>query len=110
MSGDVVAAEKAQARANVCIGCPFNQDSTAFEDLTGVAAHALKTILEFKNRRFLKVENEHLLKVCEKCGCETSVLVHAPMKVILKEMTREQMEEHPSFCWKKIEANETPNQ
>jgi hypothetical protein len=106
VSGEVVERSHAQSRAQVCVGCPFNQDGSLFEDLTGVAAMAMKTLLEIKSKRLLRVENEHLLKVCEKCGCETSVLVHAPMKVILKEMTKEQMEEHPSFCWKKKEAQD----
>lgn len=71
-----------------------------------MAAMALKTMLEIKNKRFLHVENEHLLRVCEKCGCETSVKIHAPIKIVLKEMTKQQMEELPEFCWQKRESVE----
>lgn len=77
----------------------MNQDSTVFDDITGIATTIAKSAFEMKSHRFLKTENEHLLGVCNVCGCDLKLKVWSPLSHILTHATKEQIEQFPAECW-----------
>lgn len=101
--GQVSDPEEAQARADVCTGRlsgkPCEQNDLSFS-LTKPVALAVKRYLEVKNKIGLRVAGERRLGVCRICTCNLRLLVHEPIDQVRAEMTDEERERLPSFCWK----------
>lgn len=103
-SGGVVADPKeAQDRADICNGknptgrrCKHNVMDHGF---TEKAALAIKEYLKVKNRLQLRVRGEKTLGTCEICSCVLRLKVHVPQSKIATELTDEEKEILPKFCW-----------
>lgn len=103
--GQVADAEEAQARADICTGRlsgkACDQNDLSFS-VTKPVALAVKRYLEVKNKIRLRVAGERRLGVCRVCTCNLRLLVHEPIDQVRAEMTDEERERLPSFCWKLI--------
>jgi len=75
-----VAPELAQARANVCLECPFNQDG--FKPIERIA-EVIREQTEEKNNLKLSVNGEEKLHTCSQCWCHLPLKVHVPIDHIL---------------------------
>lgn len=92
-----VAAEEAEARAQVCVNCPLNQEP---EGCWGCGSRVIQSTI-----RSL-IGNTHtskdaLLKSCRVCGCFNAVQIHFPLAELQKTVSTELNELLPAHCWKK---------
>jgi ADP-heptose:LPS heptosyltransferase len=95
--GETAPKELAQARADVCKACPFNQHGGRLE--AAVAA----TILEQETVRSkigAEVDGENRLKTCQKCGCYLKLKVWVPMRHL---KPRSRIADFPAHCWMQTE-------
>lgn len=93
----------AQARADVCIGCPQNQASHGVMRLTDAIAEAIMEQRRTKLEMGLKVQGEELLHTCAQCSCHLPLKVWVPMKTILGRTSEKLVAEFPDHCWMKTE-------
>lgn len=98
---------EAQARADICLQCPENQDGGFFQKIDAVAAQQVKKLVEIKNDLKLSVKGEENLKSCLKCDCWNPLSVFAPMDMVLKHISPEVLKTVPTKCWKVTKQNET---
>lgn len=91
--------ELAQARANVCVGCPLNTDGG---DVTDAIADAIKQQIELKNQLELRVDGEKRLKACQACGCVMRLKVWVPFAFIAP--TAEEKTKLDPNCWQLTET------
>lgn len=94
-----VPAQLAEARACICRACPLNMDEGLYEDVVGLAAAMVQVALEIKHRRKLTVEGEEALHICDACGCDLKLKVHAPASVLFAEGTPDYFEKLSPQCW-----------
>jgi hypothetical protein len=95
--GVVVDQDEAQARADVCLGCPLNQPGM---EVSKEVALATKKFLEFKNGLDLRVKGEKSLHHCKGCGCVLRLLIWEPQPRIKEQMNAAEIQVTPQFCWK----------
>lgn len=101
--GEVVDSETSQARADTCTGrlsgtsCPKND--LRFTPVEAVAL-AVKKYLSVKNSLSLRVLGERSLGTCRLCGCTLRLQVHEPQDKVKSELTDEEKQQAPEFCWK----------
>lgn len=95
-----VAQAVSQARADVCLGCPFNYEDSM--PLADSVAEAIKRQMEAKAQAKLSVVGEDRLKTCQICWCNLPLKVHIELKEILDRtpagMQRKFAEQAP-HCW-----------
>lgn len=101
--GIVVSPEESQARADICNGdnptgrrCKHNVMN---HGLTEAAALAIKEYLKVKNQLQLRVNREKTLGTCSVCSCVLKLKVHVPQSKIITDLTDEEKESLPKFCW-----------
>lgn len=99
-SGQPVARELAQQRANICNSCENNKPIPLGDVAADVAAAAMGFI-SLKNEMNLRVDGEVKLHFCSACWCSLRTKVWVPLKHV--ESTTD-FEELPPHCWIKIEA------
>ena len=96
-AGECVSQDEADRRAAICAGCELNQ--TAFlpgcPGCTNMAAEVFKFI------GGKKTASDAALKSCGHCGCQNSVIVWAPLDVLVKNET--ELPPVPARCWKRME-------
>jgi ADP-heptose:LPS heptosyltransferase len=95
--GEAAPKELAQARADVCKTCPFNQRGGRLE------AAVARTILEQETVRSkigAEVDGENNLKTCQKCGCYLKLKVWVPMRHL---RPRSRLADFPAHCWMRTE-------
>lgn len=98
--GTPVPDDKAQARANVCIGCKeFNREGHFFAKLTGAIARAILEQRREKNRLGRKVVGEEELHTCTVCDCHLPLKVWVPLETILDRTHPDIQKEFPAYCW-----------
>lgn len=89
----------AQARAEVCVQCPLNQDGNFWQRLEAASAEALRKTIEIKNDMQLRTSLDEQLKSCQACDCFNPLKVWVPLPHINKHMSAETRARlHPS-CW-----------
>lgn len=94
--GAVVDSEMAQARANVCLICPYHEPK---QSVTGIMADAFKRVLEIKNRLGLRVAGQKRLGLCGICSCSTNLKIWMILDRILKQTSEIEMKSYPNYCW-----------
>jgi hypothetical protein len=93
-SGELVAKEVAQARANVCAACPKNVKDWP---VTEAVAQAIKQHVGLKNSLGVKLDNEDKLMTCSACGCVNSLKVWLPIQFVYP--TEEMKAKLDAKCW-----------
>lgn len=100
-SGQPVPPAEAQARANICLQCPYNyQGSWVWNLATSIAIARQMQLREIMK---LKLEGEEKLNICEKCGCKLKLKVHTPFHHLYRHTSDEQFAKFPLECWQRIE-------
>lgn len=94
--GEVVEPETAQERADICLPCPNN---VANFPVTTAVALAVKQYLGVKNKLSLRVKGEKALGTCSACGCVLRLKVWEPQEKVQNELTDEERQKLPAFCW-----------
>lgn len=89
----------ASRRSHVCLICPLNRPETDFEIVTGTVASLTKEVMAFRHRQKMTLPDEHLLGVCDACGCDLKLKLHVPMNHILETMKEEQLQALDPKCW-----------
>lgn len=97
--GTPVPLEQAQQRADVCLGCPNNQEKPIYELFAGAVAHDVIRQLKAKDAMNLRVRREECLHVCSVCLCILKLKVHVPLKYILESSSLEGLPHHNPRCW-----------
>lgn len=100
--GVPVPSEQSQARADVCLKCPYNRELNFWELLTSAASFATKKQIQAKNDMALRVNGEEDLHTCAVCLCLLTLKVHVPLTHILNSSD---MEGLPPHCWQITEQN-----
>jgi hypothetical protein len=94
--GQPVSYDQAQARANVCLQCPMNEEMGLYEGLAKHEADKLKKQIELKNSMALRVDGEKRLHICKACLCVLRLKVWAQMKHIKDTTDIDKLDEK---CW-----------
>ena len=89
----------AQARANICLGCPMNEREAGLDKLTVAVARRVRTALASKHEMKLELIDEDKLGLCEACGCSLKLKPWTPKSVIWKHGTPDYFEELDGGCW-----------
>lgn len=94
----------AQERADICNGdnptgrrCENNVE---MDNVTPAVADAVRKTIEVKNKLELRVRGEKMLRHCTACGCVLRLLVHEPQERVRKQLTAEEIDKLPKWCWK----------
>lgn len=94
-----VPAKQSKERSYKCLICPLNRPETDFEIVTGTVASLTKEVMAFRHRQSMTLPDEHLLGVCDACGCDLKLKLHVPIKHILDTMKEEQLQALHANCW-----------
>lgn len=105
--GIPVPVEQAEARAQICVGCPQNVQPGWWErNLKLRVAQVIRHQLELKADMSLMVPGEEALGMCRVCGCCNSLAVHVPVVHLKNHTSKRVLEAFPDTCWKKKEIGE----
>jgi hypothetical protein len=94
--GQPVAKELAEARAKVCVACPFNVEGTWF---TVAPAEIIRSTLSARSDLKLETPYDDQLKSCGICKCLNRLKPHVPLDHILKKTAPDIMASFPENCW-----------
>jgi hypothetical protein len=96
-AGECVSQDEADRRAAICAGCELNQSAflPGCPGCTNMAAEVFKFI------GGKKTASDAALKSCGHCGCQNSVIVWAPLDVLVSNET--ELPPVPAWCWKRLE-------
>lgn len=94
-----VPAKQSEERSYKCLICPLNRPETDFEIVTGTVASLTKEVMAFRHKQKMTLPDEHLLGVCDACGCDLKLKLHVPVKHILETMKEEQLQALDAKCW-----------
>jgi len=93
----------AQARANVCLGCPENREGHRWLKLSADAVRAIAEQMQAKDAMKLRVIDEEKLHACARCLCPLPLKVWVPISTISHGTDDETLNSFPPFCWVKNE-------
>lgn len=92
--------ETAEARASICIQCPYHDTKKGlFEGLKQSVAAQMRRTLEARSQMKLQVFGEEHLHLCGVCGCVLKLLVHVPEEILVEHLKTD-IHDYPSYCWK----------
>lgn len=100
-----VSSEAAEARAQVCVKCPLNQEGGFWEKLDALAAEEVRTMLGIRHDLQMKTSVDAQLKSCTACGCWIALKVHVPLNHIIKQTPDDTWLKFDASCWLISEAN-----
>lgn len=100
-----VSPKVAQARADTCKGCEFNQAGNWLQRFAGAVGGFLKEQMELKARMELKVKGETKLKTCAVCSCHLPLLVWTPIETLAERTDAATLGKYPAHCWKAQEIH-----
>lgn len=103
--GKPVATQLANARAAVCMACPFNSTSAYFDLFKSAAADFIMQHLAVKHSAGLTTEFDDELHICKECSCVLKLKVFVPFEHIRAYTSDKQLNELPAHCWQRREAN-----
>jgi hypothetical protein len=89
----------AQARANVCLGCPENRAGHRWLKLSADAVRAIAEQMQAKDAMKLRVIDEEKLHACAVCACPLPLKVHVPLSTILAHTDAATLNAFPAYCW-----------
>lgn len=89
----------AEARAQVCVKCPQNQEGNFFQRIEGEVAARIKKTVELKNSMKLQTTVDDKLQSCESCSCWMPLKVWVPMEHIKSHDTPEVLAKLDKNCW-----------
>ena len=95
-----VSQDEANARAEICSRCHFNQGLGV---CMGCGAMKAVTDLASTVRGGRSTKLDGRLNNCSVCGCRNDTIVHIQRKVLLSNEKSETTEARPSWCWVKNE-------
>lgn len=99
-----VAPELAEKRAQVCAGCPHNQQGGLERWFTVPASERIRKQLEIKQEMALSTTVDDKLEVCDLCLCPMRLKVHVPLDYVRSRLLPEVQSQLPDFCWMKTEV------
>lgn len=102
--GDPVPTPQAIERAEVCLGCEFNQ-ARFYENIARSAVSWALGIDHLRAELKLSTGHEIGLHVCSKCDCVLRCKVFVPLKHIV---ATSDVTDLPSFCWITTELATSP--
>lgn len=91
--------ELANKRAAICARCPLNIDGSFWQRMEGVAAQAVKLLVQTKNKMRLNTPSDEQLKSCGACDCWNATKVWVPLPHILAHTSKETMANLDKACW-----------
>lgn len=91
----------AEARARVCLSCPYNLPN--LED-TLLGKYTDMAVAEYVGER--TVESVEDLFSCQLCTCPLRSKVHFSQKIIEESLTKEEKDALPDYCWQKKPISE----
>lgn len=91
--------ELANKRASICAPCPLNIDGNFWQRMEGVAAQAVKVLVQTKNKMKLSTPHDEQLKSCGACDCWNATKVWVPLPHILAHTKPETMAKLDEACW-----------
>jgi len=94
-----VSRQQAQARANVCLACPMNENGRVDEFFKGAVASFIRRQVEIKNDMKLRVEGEKKLHICSACYCILRLKTWVPIKHLAEITDDETLKKFHSSCW-----------
>ncbi len=100
--GRPVSQELSNARAKVCVDCPYNTKIKLWERLKSAAADVVISHLEVKNGMSISVDKENELGMCRICSCVLPLKVHVPLKHIVQNTSSDTFKmfgEMKPDCW-----------
>ena len=89
----------AEARAEVCLKCEFNQKGGLVERFSQATANEIMAVMGVLKDLNLHTSRESELHVCSKCDCPLSAKVFAPIDIVRKHIRPETMASLPEWCW-----------
>ena len=92
---ELVAAEEADRRAEICAKCEFNVDAVGCFGCTNIAGLMFDIVKE------RATPSDAVLKNCQVCGCVNRAQVWIPKVTLDQGINPEMREEFPDHCWKK---------
>lgn len=105
--GKPVPREHAQSRADICLQCPWRDDSgDIYSKLAGNVASIVRRQVELKSMMKLEVDREDELNICGICWCVLKLKVHVPIEFIQQITDEETKNQFPSYCWIKRELDQ----
>lgn len=109
--GKPVPRELAQSRADVCVQCPWRDDSNdIYSRLAKNVASIVRRQIELKSEMKLEVDGEDRLTICGICWCVLKLKVHVPIKFIEQVTDDETRKAFPSYCWIRRELQQQTKQ
>lgn len=93
----------ANARAEVCISCQFNQKPDALQAVYGVVANGLHLLMEAREQMKLSTPFDERLFTCGLCSCDLKLKSWAPIKHIKSNTPESVFNSLPDWCWIKKE-------
>jgi hypothetical protein len=101
--------ETAEARAAICLQCPYHDTKTGLlEGLKKNIAATVRRQLEVRSKMNLQVYGEDRLHLCGVCGCVLKLLVHVPEDILVEHLKTDTYN-YPSYCWKGQLKRKTDN-
>ena len=97
----------AQARANVCLGCPENKEGSRWLRLTADAVRAIAEQMQAKDAMKLRLIDEDRLHACAICACPLPLKLHVPLATILAHTDSDTLNSFPAACWIPMEHAQT---
>lgn len=95
----------AQRRAEICVGCPKNdQTKGVFAWFTGQVVKEIKAIFSALNDLNLTTTVDDKLKVCLACDCPMKAKVWAPLHIIKKNIHKDAFARLDDRCWIRHES------
>jgi hypothetical protein len=105
--GETVSAPRAEARAFVCLNCPWHNPSNWWTiHFKEPIARAIRRTLEYKNKANLKLSCEDRIGECDKCKCCLRLKAWVPIEHVDAHTNLGDLNEYPDFCWIKREILE----
>lgn len=89
----------AQARANVCLGCPENRPGHRWLKLSADVVRAIAEQMQTKDAMKMRVAGEEKLHACGICLCPLPLKVHVPLPTILAHTDADTLAAFPNHCW-----------
>jgi len=101
---EAVPISHAQARADICVTCEFNEKPSSWLDIfTTTVSEGIRQGLERLRGWNLPVPNDDKLGYCTRCTCPLALKVYFPITFIKSKMPKDVEESLPDYCWIKKE-------
>jgi hypothetical protein len=97
--GKAVDTELSESRAQVCVGCPQNQQGDLTSFFTRPVANLIQKQIVERNNLKLSTTVDDKLGICGACGCPLKLKLHVPLKFITEHMREPEKNNLDKRCW-----------